>query len=105
MESPQAFEGIFLDSVDLVFMETQLKDVRRQVCRYLGQYVVGEVQQPQMVHVSEGFGVNLGDLVVYQKQTLFGEERKGSEWFHLQLQQVKLMLDIYSNIFLLLMIF
>lgn len=74
MEFPQAFKRIFLDSVDLVFMETELDDVGRQVCRDLSQQVVGEIQQSEMVHVSEGLGVNLGDLIVDQKQALLGRE-------------------------------
>lgn len=64
MEFPQAFKCILLDRVDLVFMEAELDDVGRQVCRDLSQQVVGQVQQSEMVHVSEGFGVNLNDLVV-----------------------------------------
>lgn len=64
MEFPQAFKCILLDCVDLVFMEAELDDVGRQVSRDLSQQVVGEVQQSEMVHVSEGFGVNLRDLVV-----------------------------------------
>jgi len=66
----QAFEGILLDPVDLVFVEAELDDVGRQVGGDLGEQVVGEVQQAEVVHVSEGLGVNLGDLVVDQKQAL-----------------------------------
>lgn len=32
--------------------------------------VVGEVQQSEVFHVSEGLGVNLGNLIVDQKQAL-----------------------------------
>lgn len=74
MELPQAFKRIPLDFVDVVFMETELDDVGRQVGRDLGQQVVGEVQQSEVVHVSEGPGVNLGDLVVDQKQALMWEK-------------------------------
>lgn len=74
MEFPQAFECILLDSVDLVFMEAELDDIGWQVCRYLSQQVVGEVQQSEMVHVSEGLGMNLRDLVVDQKQALLWEK-------------------------------
>lgn len=55
----QAFKGILLDSFDLVFMKPELNDIGRQVCRDLSQQIVGEVQQSEMVHVSECFGVNL----------------------------------------------
>lgn len=75
MEFPQAFKCILLDSVDLVFMEAELDDIGRQVCRDLSQQVVGEVQQSQIVHVSEGLGVNLRDLVVDQKQALLWKKR------------------------------
>lgn len=88
MKFPQAFKCFFLDSVDLVFMEAKLNDVGRQVCRDLSQQVVGEVQQSEMIHVSEGLGVNLGDLVVDQKQALFWGKRSQNE----TQQSVKLML-------------
>lgn len=45
MKFSQAFKCILLDSVDLVFMEAELDDIGRQVCRDLSQQVVGEVQQ------------------------------------------------------------
>lgn len=64
MKFPQAPKCILLDSVDPVFVEAELDDVGRQVSRNLSQKVVGEIQQSEMVHVSEGFGVNLRDLVV-----------------------------------------
>lgn len=70
MQLPQALEGLLLDPVDVVLVEAQLDDVGRQVGRDFRQQVVGQVQQPQVVHVSEGFGVDLGDLVVDQEQTL-----------------------------------
>ena len=74
MELPQAFKRILLDFVDVVFVEAELDDVGRQVSRDLSEHVVGEVQQSEVVHVSEGPGVNLGDLVVDQKQTLVWEK-------------------------------
>lgn len=70
MELPQASKRILLDSVDLVFMEAELNDIGRQVCRDLGQQVVGQVQQSEMIHVPEGLGVDLRDLVVDQKQAM-----------------------------------
>lgn len=70
MEFHQAFERILLDPIDLVFVKAQLDDVGRQVGGDLGEQVVGEVQQSEVGHVSEGLGVNLGDLVVDQKQAL-----------------------------------
>lgn len=73
MKFVQAFKCILLDSVDLVFMEAELNDIRGQVCRDLSQQVVGEVQQSEMVHVSECLGVNLWNLIVDQKETLFRE--------------------------------
>lgn len=60
----QAFKCILLDSADLVFVEPQLNDIGRQVCWDLSQRVVREVQKPEVVHVSEGFGVNLGNFIV-----------------------------------------
>lgn len=75
MELPQAFKCILLDSVDLVFMEAELDDIGRQVCRDLSQQVVGQVQQSEMIHVPEGLWVNLRDLVVDQKQALLWEKR------------------------------
>lgn len=60
----QAFKRILSDSADLVFVEAELDDVGRQVCWDLGQRVVGEVQEPEVVHVPEGFGVDLGDFIV-----------------------------------------
>lgn len=45
-------------------MEAELDDVGRQVCWDLSQKVVGEVQKPEMVHVSEGFGMDLGNFIV-----------------------------------------
>lgn len=75
MEFPEAFKCILLDSVYLVFMEAELDDIGRQVCRDLRQQVVGEVQQSEAFHVSECLGVNLGDLVVDQKQALLWGER------------------------------
>lgn len=71
----QAFEGILPDFADLVFVETQLDDVGRQVCRDLRQHVVGEVQKSEVVHVSESFGVNLGNFIVVEKETLTWRER------------------------------
>lgn len=60
----QAFERILSDSADLVFVEAELDDVGRQVCRDLSQHIVGQVQESEMVHMSEGFGVNLGNFIV-----------------------------------------
>ncbi len=74
MEFFQAFKCVLLDSVDPVFMEAKLDDIGRQVCRDLSQEVIGKVQQSETVHVSEGPGVNLRDLVVDQKQTLLWEK-------------------------------
>lgn len=45
MKLSQAIKCIFLDSVDVVFMEAEFNDIRRQVCWDLFQLVVGEVQQ------------------------------------------------------------
>lgn len=79
MQLPQALEGLLLDPVDVVLVEAQLNDVGRQVGRDLRQQVVGQVKQPQVVHVSEGLGVDLGDLVVDQEQTLkVGEDEMKS---------------------------
>lgn len=72
----QAFKRILLDSVNLVFMEADLDNIGRQVGRDLSQQVVGQVQQSEMVHISEGFWMNLRDLIVDQKQALLCE--KGS---------------------------
>lgn len=74
MEFCQAFKCILLDSVDLVFMEAELDDLWRKVCRDLSQQVVREVQQSKVVHVSEGLGMNFRDLVVDQKQALMWEK-------------------------------
>lgn len=73
MELLQTFKCILLDFVDLVFMEAELDDIRRQVCRNLSQQVIGEVQQFETLHVSESPGVDLGDLVVDQEQALLWE--------------------------------
>lgn len=70
VESLQAVEGVFADSVDPVFVEAELDDVGRQVCWDLHQQVVGEVQKSEAVHVSESFWVNLGNFIVVQKETL-----------------------------------
>lgn len=71
----QAFKCILSDSADLVFVEPELDDIGGQVCWDLSQRVVGEVQKPEVVHVSEGFGVNLGNFIVVQKKTLkWGEK-------------------------------
>lgn len=70
MEFPQAFKCVLLNFVDLVFVEAELDNIGRQVCGDLSQQVVGEVQQSEMVQVSEGLGVDLRDLVVDQKQAL-----------------------------------
>lgn len=78
MELPQTFKCILLDFADLVFMEAQLDYIRRQVSRNLSQQVVGEVQQFETLHVSEGPGVDLGDLVVDQEQALLWERLVGS---------------------------
>lgn len=45
-------------------MEPELDDIGRQVCWDLSQHVVGEVQKSEMVHVPEGFGVNLRNFIV-----------------------------------------
>ena len=74
MEFPQAFKCVLLDSVDLVFVEAELDDVGRQVRRDLRQQVVGEIEQSEVVHVSEGLGVNLGDLIVDEEQALLWEK-------------------------------
>lgn len=60
----QAFKWVLSDFTDLVFVEAELDDIRRQVCWDLGQHVVGEVQKSEMVHVPEGFGVNLRNFIV-----------------------------------------
>lgn len=70
MELLQASKCILLDFVDLVFMEAELDEIGRQVCRDLSQQVVGQVQQSEVIHVPEGLGMNLRDLVVDQKQAL-----------------------------------
>lgn len=74
MKFLQAFKRILLDSVNLVFMEADLDNIGRQVCRDLSQQVVGQVQQSEMVHISEGFWMNLRDLIVDQKQALLCEK-------------------------------
>lgn len=70
MQFPQAFKCILLDSVDVVFVKAEFNDIGRQVCRDLSEQVVGEVQQSEVIHVPEGLGMNLGNLVVDQKQAL-----------------------------------
>lgn len=60
----QAIKGVLLDLDDLVFVEAELHDVGRQVCWDLRQHVVGQVQKPEVVHVSEGFRVDLGNFIV-----------------------------------------
>lgn len=74
MELTQTFKRILLDPVDLVFMEAELDDIGRQVCRDLSELVVGEIQQSKMVHVSEGLWVNFRDPVVDQKQALLWQK-------------------------------
>lgn len=64
MKFLQAFKGILLDSADLVFVEAELDDIGREVCWDLRQRVVGEVQKSEVVHMSESFGVNLGNFIV-----------------------------------------
>lgn len=83
VQLPQPFEGVLLDPVDVVFVESQLDDVGRQVGGDVRQLVVGQVEQSEVVHVPEGLWVDLGDLVVDQKQTLLPRRKKEvfeSEW-------------------------
>lgn len=75
MELLQSFKRILLDSANLVFMEAELDEIGRQVCGDLIQQVVGQVQQSEVIHVPEGLGVNLRDLVVDQEQALLREKR------------------------------
>lgn len=60
----QAFKRVLSDFTDLVFVEPELDDIGRQVCWDLSQHVVGEVQKSEVVHVPEGFGVNLRNFIV-----------------------------------------
>lgn len=76
MEGPHSLEGVLVDPVDFVIMDSQLQNAAGQVGWDLVQQIVGQVEQLEMLHVPEGLWMDLGDLVVDQEQSL-GAHRRG----------------------------
>lgn len=68
-----ALERGLLDLGDLVLVDAQLLQALGHVGWHLLQHVLGHVETLQLGQRAEGLGVDGGDLVVHQDQSLYGK--------------------------------
>lgn len=69
-------KGSLLDLADLVLMDAQFLEALRDVSRNFLQLVLGKVKPLEVDQGSKGLGMNDGDLVVYQNESLKKQEIK-----------------------------
>lgn len=67
-----ALEGGLFDLGDLILVDAQLLQGLGHVGRYFLQHVLRQVEALQLGQRAEGLGMDDGDFVVHQDQSLYG---------------------------------
>lgn len=79
VHAPQSCEGSFCHPLDTVLMDPQLNQGGRQVLRDRCQQILGEVEFLHVLQGNKCSGVDFGNTVVPQRQSL-KKEKKNNDW-------------------------